>query len=97
MYSHLVQDLVFRNLSHGSIGDLLVAVRDEKVRLQLAHVEMNVPNTVSTIDHTQDPLLPADGSEPLEGEAHTRIANDGIEDSRANHEPDSMLRRSSSL
>lgn len=64
-----------------------MAVRDEKVRLKLAHVEMNVPNTVSTIDHTQDALLPADGSEPLEGEAHTRIANDGIEDSRANHEP----------
>lgn len=69
------------------VDNLLVAVRDEKVRLQIAHIEMDVPNTVRTIDHTQDPLFPADGSEPLEGEAHTRIANDGIEDSRANREP----------
>lgn len=47
---------------------------------------MDMPDAVGTIDHTQYPFVPTDSSKSFEGEANTRVANDGIENRCANRE-----------
>lgn len=63
-----------------------MTIRDEEVGLQLLHVKWNVPNAVGAIDHAQNTLFPADGSESLKGESTTGVTDNGVENSSANLE-----------
>lgn len=63
-----------------------MTIRDEEVGLQLLHVKWNMPNAVGAIDHAQDTLFPADGSEPLKGESTTGVTDNGVENSSAHLE-----------
>lgn len=70
----------------GESWDILVAVRDEKVRLQLAHVQLNLSNTMGTIDDTQNPLFATDPHEPFKRKPNPGIAHNSIKHRRANLE-----------
>jgi len=65
---------------------VLVTIRDEKVRLQLLHIKWNLPDTMSAIDNTHDPLIPTDSREPLKGKPYTGITDDSVEHSSTNLE-----------
>lgn len=58
-----------------------MAIGDEKVWLQLAHVQRDLSDTVCAVDHTQDTLFPADSNEALKGKAHPGIADNSIKHS----------------
>lgn len=63
-----------------------MTIRDEKVRPQLGHVQMDLSDSMGTINHAQNPLLPTNSHKSFERESNTGIANNRIEDSSPNFE-----------
>jgi len=62
-----------------TLGYVLVTIADQKVRVELSHIESNLTNTLRSIDTAENAELLTRGSQTLEWHAHTRLADDSVE------------------
>ena len=58
---------------------VLVTITDEKIRVELSHIEGNLTGTLCSVHTAEDAELLACGSQTLEWHAHTGLADDGVE------------------
>lgn len=60
--------------------DLLVAITDEEVGVQLLQVQGDLTDTMRAVDQTEDAVFLAHLGDSLKGEADSRDRHDGLED-----------------
>jgi hypothetical protein len=82
VYSHLDGRSVSEEMGVKSRWEILilVAIGGQKVGLEDAHIQRDLPNTMCAVDDAQNALLATDSDEFLKGESNTRVTDDGIED-----------------